>query len=581
MDLKNIDKSNFSLVEVESFENPGGWIIDQQFMDQMGSPILTAHGLGEPVADARTSIELSQAGQYQVWIRTRNWAAPWTEADPPGKFKLHLNGAPLGAIFGTEGREWHWQDGGVVQLDAGPLQMKLHDLTGFDGRCDAVLLCRDLEFIPPEDPDALEEFRKLLSGLPDPPPDAGNYDLIVSGAGIAGMCAAISAARHGLKVALIHDRPVPGGNNSEEVRVHTTGEINQEPFPKLGNIVKTIVSHLVGNAQDGSKYENAKKVAAIKAEENIDFHFNMHVTSAEMEGRKIKSVTAQNIKTGERLQYSAPLYVDCTGDGAVGYPAGADFRIGREGRDETGESMAQEHGDTVTLGSSVMWYAVESQESCPFPVTPWAIQFNAQTCQKQLRGAWNWETGMNHDQIGQFEYIRDYGLRAAYGNWSFLKNDESTRELFESQKLEWVSCIAGKRESRRLLGDVILQQQDIQEQRPYADACVTTTWSIDLHYPVKIPGFDEEPFLTQCVQPEIEPYPIPYRCLFSRNIENLFMAGRNISATHVAFGSTRVMTTCGMMGEVIGMAASICRDRDTTPRGIYERYWNELEALMR
>ena len=174
-------------------------------------------------------------------------------------------------------------------------------------------------------------------------------------------------------------------------------------------------------------------------------------------------------------------------------------------------------------------------------------------------------------------------FRAIYGNWSFLKNHHAKREDYANRKLSWVAYIAGKRESRRLLGDIILQQQDIQSQRPFKDACVTTTWSIDLHYPQpenaqEFPGM---PFRAVCKQVEIEPYAIPYRCLYSRNVDNLMMAGRNISVTHVALGTVRVMRTGGMMGEVLGMAAAICNAEDTTPRGVYRDHLDALTARLR
>ena len=187
---------------------------------------------------------------------------------------------------------------------------------------------------------------------------------------------------------------------------------------------------------------------------------------------------------------------------------------------------------------------------------------------------------MNNNQITEIEYIRDYALRAVYGNWDYLKNRSSKKEEFKNHKLQWVAYIGGKRESRRLLGDVILCEQDLLENRSYDDASFTTTWGMDLHYPKKIEGFSEEPFLSIAKTRKHKPYAVPYRCLYSRNIDNLFMAGRNISVTHAALGTIRVMRTGGMMGEVVGMAASICRDKDTTPRGVYQTHLPALKKMM-
>jgi hypothetical protein len=197
-------------------------------------------------------------------------------------------------------------------------------------------------------------------------------------------------------------------------------------------------------------------------------------------------------------------------------------------------------------------------------------------------GEWDWETGMNRNQVTEIEYIRDHALRIIYGNWAFLKNKSVDKADYANRKLGWVAYVAGKRESRRLIGDVVLQQQDIDYRREFPDASVTTTWTIDLHYPEpknseQFPGRE---FRSIAKHKKIVPYPIPYRCFYSRNIENLFMAGRNISVTHVALGTIRVMRTGGMMGEVVGMAAYLCDKHDTTPRGVYAHHLEELQTLM-
>jgi len=228
-----------------------------------------------------------------------------------------------------------------------------------------------------------------------------------------------------------------------------------------------------------------------------------------------------------------------------------------------------------------MWRTRLEDHPVPFPDCPWAMQFNAKNYQKAISGGWNWETGFRWDQIEQAEMIRDHGLRAVFGNWAFQKNHAPDKERYANYRLEWVAYVAGKRESRRLLGDVILRQQDIVEQRPYEDACVTTTWTIDLHYPIQSDQFPGREFRSRAEHVKIKPYPIPYRCLYSRNTDNLFMAGRCISVTHVALGTVRVMRTCGMMGEVVGMAAAVCKQHDGTPRHVYTNYLDELKELMR
>jgi len=571
------------LVEAERFENLGGWVIDQQFMDLMGSPFLLAHGLGEPVKDATTTVQFPAVGSYRVWVRTRDWVAPWKAPAAPGKFQVFINNKPLGIIFGTEGTQWHWQDGGIIEITNNQNTIALHDLTGFEGRCDAIIFTTDANFTPPNDREEMSSFRRKTLGLPEKPEDAGNFDLVVAGGGIAGTCAAISAARLGLQAALIQDRPVLGGNNSSEVRVHLNGKINLPPYPALGNIVGELDPGHRGNAQPASNYDDEKKLSVVQAEKNIHLFLNMHAFKVEKDGDRIVAVITKDITNGRELRFSAPLFADCTGDGTIGYLAGADFRIGREGRDQTGEPLAPQNSDLMTLGASVQWYSIQTDSPTTFPDCPWALQLTEENCQHTTSGDWDWETGMLRDQIGDFEYIRDYAFRAVYGNWAFLKNTSRDKAKYANLKLEWVAYIGGKRESRRLLGDVILQQQDIEQRREFPDAFVTTTWTIDLHYPEPENSryFPGEEFLAIARTTPIEPYPIPYRCLYSRNIRNLLMAGRNISVTHVALGTTRVMRTCGMMGELAGMAASLCKKHNTDPRGIYLQHLDELKELAK
>jgi len=571
------------LVEAEGFDDPGGWVLDQQVIDQMGSAYLLAHGMGEPVADARTTVEFPSPGNYRVFVRTRDWVAPWNAPGAPGRFQLIVNGRALETVFGTEGAQWHWQEGGTVTIDRKRVTLALCDLTGFAGRCDAVLLTTDADLVPPNEGDALAEFRRKLLGLPEQPDDAGEFDFVVVGGGIAGTCAAISAARLGCQVALIQNRPVLGGNNSSEVRVHLNGRINLPPYPALGNLVREIGPRRQGNARPAEYYEDDKKLEVARAEESLHLFLSTHAYRVEMDGDRIAAVIAKDLKTSRDLRFRAPLFADCTGDGNLGALAGAYYRMGREGRDETGESLAPETGDKMTMGASVQWYTAETDEPSPFPECPWAVQFNEENYQPVTMGDWDWETGMHLDQIEDFEKIRDYGLRVVYGNWAFLKNHSPMKDQVARRKLSWVAYVAGKRESRRLLGDVILRQQDIEEQREFPDACVTTTWTIDLHYPKpeNTKHFPGREFRSIAEHLRIKPYAIPYRCLYSKNVPNLMMAGRNISVTHVALGTVRVMRTGGMMGEVLGMAAALCRAYRTTPRGVYEQHLDALKDRMR
>lgn len=570
------------LVEAENFNTKGGWVVDQQFMDLMGSPYLLAHGLGTPVDDAVTEVTFPEKGTYHVYVRTYNWTSPWKTGEGAGKFSLSVGKKRLPSVLGSQGNTWMWQKAGEISVKHLKTTITLHDQTGFDGRCDAIYFTTEENRLPPSDIKKLDAFRRKALSLPAEVPVAGEYDLVVVGAGIAGMSAAVSAARLGCKVALINDRPVIGGNNSSEIRVHLGGRIEVGPYKELGGLQKEFGPENGGNAQPAENYEDRKKMDWISREKNITLFLNYRAFAVEKENDKIVSVTAKHIENSHELKFKAPLFADCTGDGTIGFLAGADYRMGREGRDEFGESIAPEQADKMTMGASVQWYSIDNGKPCSFPEFNYGVTFDEESCENVTMGEWTWETGMNYDQIYDFERIRDYGMLVVYSNWSFLKNHLKENEAYKNRKLGWVAYIAGKRESRRLMGDYILKEDDLTKNVFHEDASFTTTWSIDLHWPdpensKHFPG-NEFKAVTKHIL--IYPYAAPYRCLYSRNINNLFMAGRNISVTHVALGTTRVMRTTGMMGEVVGMAASLCKKHATTPRGVYQSYLNELKQLM-
>lgn len=576
-------------IEAENFSHKGGWVVDNQYMDLMGSSYLMAHGLGKPVEKAFTQVQIPETGKYRLYVRTYNWTSPWYDGEGPGKFNLRINDSqPLGSL-GTQGKEWAWQYAGEMELPVGEVTLSLEDLTGFNGRCDALYFTTDLQgepseqakLIPNRDPE-LRVFRNKLLGLPEVPPEAGAFDLVVTGGGVAGISAAVSAARLGLKVALVQNRPILGGNNSSDVRVHLGGRIETGPYGNLGDLQKEFGPARGGNARPAEYYEDQKKLDFVLAEPNITLFLNHHVYGVVKDGKsRIEKVLARHTETGQEIALAAPLFADCTGDGSVGVLAGANYRMGREPRSEHGEPQAPEIADKMTLGASVQWYSVDTGKESSFPKFKYGIDFNAQNAEKVTMGEWTWETGLNKDQIREAEQIRDYGMLVVFSNWSWLKN-ESGLEKYKNLALDWVAYIAGKRESRRLLGDHILTENDILDFVIYPDAAGSTTWSIDLHYPdpKNTKYFPNKEFKAIAVQNNIYPYPVPYRCLYSRNIENLFMAGRNISVTHIALGTTRVMRTCGIMGEVVGMAASLCKKHNVGPRGIYQAHLQELKELM-
>jgi len=563
------------LVESEAFDQLGGWVLDQQFMDQMGSPFLLAHGLGDPVADAVTTVTLPAAGTYRVWVRTRDWVATWNAPGAPGRFQVLIDGRPIDTTFGTTGAEWHWQDGGAVEIHDTTATVALHDLTGFEGRCDAICFTADNAPAPPNAGGEMAAWRRTLLGYQPEPEDAGSFDLIVVGGGTAGTCAAIAAARLDLSVAFIQDRPVLGGNNSSEVRVWLQGATNGPLYPRIGDVVNELrqakKAHY-GPANTAEIYEDDKKIALARAEENIALYLGHRANAVEMDGEKIGAVIAQDIATARRLRFRGKWVLDSTGDGCVGFLAGADYELTAEGH----------------MGRCNLWHVREMPEPVTFPSCPWALDLSDKPFPgrggkggiKQL-GGWYWESGFDHDPFAKSEYIRDWNFRAMYGAWDCLKNVD---RIYPKHKLTWAAYISGKRESRRLMGDVVLNKQHLMDAVEFPDRCVVTGWKIDLHlpHPAYVKGFEGDAFISHAKFTSYPtPFHVPYRCFYSRNVPNLFMAGRCISVTHDALGTTRVMKTGGLMGEVVGMAAAVCKRHDAMPRDVYNTYWHELDGLMK
>ncbi|MDY6463541.1 MAG: FAD-dependent oxidoreductase [Bacteroidales bacterium] len=586
-----MDKTNSVMVLATTFADKGDWIVEQQFVLQMGSSYLLAHGIGTPLEkDAVTTVEVPVEGDYHLLVRTKNWTAFWSEGKTPGIFSVKVDGVADAAEFGTgcegatrsERAAWYWQQGGTWHLTAGTHTLALHDLTGFDGRCDALILTTSDE-VPDRSLETYCALRESLLG-PNEPVDKGTYDLVVVGGGMSGICAALAAARLGSKVALVQDRYILGGNNSSEVRVGLGGQINMAPYPSLGYLLNEIGPDRIGNARGAHHYQDWKKMDVVKAEPNISLFLGYTVTDAVMEDGKIRSVTAIEATRQDRIVLSGHTFADCTGDAHLAVLAGAETRMGREARSEYGESLAPEKADDYTMGVSIEWYCEDWNTPCSFPDSlDWGLHLDEETVEPVHRANWYWEVGMNDDQVADAEKIRDYGMYVAYSTFSYCKNRLAKKEDWECTHLVWVSHVSGKRESRRIIGDLVLREQDLTRPIPYEDGTCTTTWRIDQHYPDprnagKYPGAE---WMSIGKLVPIDPYALPYRCFYSKDVANLFMAGRDISVTHVALGSVRVMRTCAMMGEVVGMAASICSKRSVLPRDIYTTYFEDLKALMR
>jgi hypothetical protein len=579
------NEKGFIFIEAESFESKGGWVVDQQFMAVMGSPYLMAHGIGKVVDNARTSVEIPSSGDYRLYIRTKNWTVPFTDSPTPGIFKIKINDSEIPFVFGNGSGSWHWEDGSVVSLKKGKSVISLEDLTGFNGRIDALLLTSDLNYTPPDSLSQLGVLRKQWLGLADNPQIYDQFDLVVVGGGIAGISASVSAARLGLKVALVHNRPVLGGNNSSEIRVWRSGKTQTGKYPALGRIVNELGPDKSESVLSGKTFGDSVKLALVEAEKNISIFLNYHVNNAVVTENRIISVKAVNIDNSSEVVLKAPLFADCTGDANLGFLAGADYREGSESKEQTGESRASESESNQVLGSSIFWWSRDTGAESSFPDCLWAYNITEENCQYALQSAWNWESGFSGNMVLDFEKIRDNHLRAVFGNWSFQKNMSSRKKEFANYEIAELGYIMGKRESRRMLGDIILTQQDLDGQVEYPDGCVEINWGIDIHIPDPyiskfFPGQEFKAVAVHYDKEKAPPFSVPYRCLYSRNISNLFMAGRHISTTHVAHAATRVQRYTGTYGEVVGIAASLCRKYKTDPRGLYETYLHELKKSL-
>lgn len=400
-------------------------------------------------------------------------------------------------------------------------------------------------------------------------------DLTVVGGGLAGVCAAIGAARQGLRVALVQNRPVLGGNSSSEVRVWVCGATAhgvQHYARETGIMGELFVENQYRNPEGNPYYWDLVVLEAVRAEQNIDLYLNTDVREVEADGpdedRTIGSVTGWQMGSERRLRFSSPAYVDATGDGFVGFLAGAAHRSGREARAEHDESWAPVDSDEETLGSTILFYTKDVGHPVKYVPPSFATDIAA-TSIPELRGIradangcdyWWIEWGGDRDVVAENEAIRD-GLQAGiYGIWDYIKN--SGKFDADNLTLEWIGAVPGKREYRRFLGDHILTQHDVLGQPLFDDRVAFGGWSIDLHPPG---GMYASELGSRHWHPD-GTYHIPLRSLFSRNVSNMWMAGRNISATHVAFGTTRVMATCAVVGEAAGVGAAVALRTGRAPR---------------
>ena len=406
-------------------------------------------------------------------------------------------------------------------------------------------------------------------------------EVCVIGGGMAGLCAALAAARNGARTLLLQDRPMFGGNASSEVRMWICGAHGRDN-KESGLLEEIQLENLYRNP--GRNYPMWDHVLWEKArfQPNLEFQLNCSVTDAHCEDGQIAAVEAWQLTTQTWHRVRARQFIDCSGDSILGAVTAADWRWGRESRAEFGEDIEPEHADRRTMGHTILIQMHRGDEPQAFVPPRWAYRFDSpDEFPYRLNGVnphnfWWLELGGIDDTIRDTERIRDELLRCAYGVWDYIKNRAPQREKAANWSIHWIGMLPGKRESRRYVGDHILTQGDIEAGGAFADTVAFGGWTMDDHHPAGL-LYPDAPTIHH---PAPSPYGIPYRCLYSRNIGNLLFAGRNISVTHAALSSTRVMATCALLGQAAGTAAALCSRHASSPRELGRSRLGELQQTL-
>ena len=571
-------------IDALEFENRGGWKYDSQFVHLMGSGyLIAADEPGVPVEDATMCVNIPNKDTYRIWVRSRNWLRPHA----PGKFSLVVNGKDNGVVLGEQPSDaWVWEIAGDYALEEGKCQLSLHDLTGYFGRCAAIVITNDFDYVPSREIERMYKERARIKGLDCSVKFAGDYDVIVAGGGPGGLPAAVACARQGIKTLLIQNRPMLGGNASTEIGITFDGAEVAHPRARAGGIVEEI--HRLRDREEDiiGDWTRAMEQLA-KDEENLTVLVNAHVTGVQMkDDTTISGVTVLDMNTLLKTSYTARQFIDCTGDGWVGYYAGAKYRFGREAAYQHKEDIAPEAADTMTMSGCIrsgnLPFFFESEDDIEYHAPEWVPKLPED--EKEFgrviqipRMYWWLEAPNTYDDMWDGEQTRDALFMVILGYYDHLKNHWSGRDSFKKTQFRFASVIDGRRESRRLIGDYILTQEDCTSGRVFEDAVSYSGWALDVHHPMGIYSGREGPLY--CARAVPMPT-IPYRCLYSVNIDNLLFAGRNISVTHIALGTTRVQNTIATLGQAAGCAAAMCVKLNETPRGIYQRHMKALQQLL-
>lgn len=408
------------------------------------------------------------------------------------------------------------------------------------------------------------------------------FDVCVIGGGMAGLCAAIAAARNGARTCLLHDRPVLGGNASSEIRMHICGAHGKHN-KETGILEEIQLENCYRNPSLNYSVWDSVLYGKAFFQPNLTPLLNTTCVAAEMAGNSIKSISAWQLTTQTWQVISAKHFIDCSGDSILAPLTGAEFVTGRESRGQFNEDIEPAQADAKTMGNSLLLQLRRTDSPQAFIPPKWAYKFTGPDDLPpwriegvQAHNFWWIELGGLQDTIKDAETIRDELMRTAYGIWDYLKNYASAKADAANWAIEWIGSLPGKRENRRYVGDHVLTQNDVRAGGPFHDIIGYGGWSMDDHHPAGL-LYRGGPTI---FHPAPSPYGIPYRCLYSRNIANLLFAGRNISVTHAALSSTRVMATCAILGQAAGTAAALCQRHSATPRGIYQDHLAELQATL-
>ena len=404
-------------------------------------------------------------------------------------------------------------------------------------------------------------------------------DVAVIGGGMSGISAAVAAAREGADVLLIQDRPVLGGNSSSEIRM----TVNGAPFEReTGIIEELLIENLAQNPQHSHHVWDHILYNYVVKHPNITLALNTSAQTVEMKGDKIAAIYCYQLTSESQVKVVAPIYIDCTGDGFIGAKAGAEYRTGREGKAEFGEKFAPDKADGWVMGETIMMITKKMEHPVPFVAPAYAIPYHGSDDKhRKIRnlkeGYWWIELGSNYDIIADRERNRHDLMARFYGVWDYIKNSGEFPEA-ENIALDWVGSLPGRRESRRLMGDYILSDVDLLSHKHFDDAVAYGGWSLDEHCEGGILSLHKPASYFHARFDKY--YEIPYRSLYSKNIGNLYMAGRCASVSHVALSSTRIIGTCSMMGQAVGVAAAMCSEKELLPRDIYNSHIDELQERM-